>query len=549
MTRPDMSPPELEPTPPDSTIAAEPRRSFFSLVARFTPVTIVFLIALLFTFTRAISERIFSDEQLFLGGAGLMARGEGLIYRDFFYNHMPTHALVLATLFKLTKHWTLAARTLDAACGAALVALLFEAGRRLFVAAPTLWRTLLSASVAAVFLFNPVTADAVGKAWNHDLAALSCVAGFVVLAAGLKRERATMWVITSGVLAAIAVTSRLTFAPPLLAFVLFIATAPGRSFVARVKLLTLFSLGALIGAAPALLVFAQAPANAYFENVKFPGLTTRYQGELQRGARDTFFRKLDFIQRVGAKSWALHVFFWLAIASALVAQTFLSVIRRPQAGMPVPQHARPLLWSTIVLVLAATVAAFVPTPMFNQYLYGPLPFAALLIIVAIASARLERFWITRILVIALAIVCVMSAKDQYDDVALLATPSKWSPNLARRDGKRLARLAAPGKVLTFLPGLAMEAGLPIYDGLSIGRYAHRIADYLTPGQRQKMNVPDTATMRKWFEEDRPGAVLLTDPASPLEAKIAHLAIEFGYTPHEFGVEKEKMRIVYLPPRP
>lgn len=503
---------------------------------------IVFLIALLFTFTRAITQKIYSDEQLFLGGAGLMARGNGLIYRDFFYNHMPTHALVLATLFKCTVHWTLAARTFDALCGAGIVALLFETARRSFVAAAGPWRILLGLSVAAIFLFNPVTADATGKAWNHNLAALSCLAGFITLAAGLRRERPSLWVLTSGMFAAIAATSRLTFAPPILAFVVFILIAPERSFAAKLKLLTLFTVGGLIGAAPALLVFAQSPANAYFENVKFPELTTRYQGELQRGARDTLMRKLDFIRRVGARSWALHVIFWVTIvagAMALAAQTFRKRFEK---------LSRSTLFATFLLVLTSASAAFLPTPMYHQYLYGPVPFAVLLIAWTAGSFGLDRFWLARFAFVSLVVVCILSGRDQYAGLATLRTPATWTPNLWHKDAKRLARVAEPGKVLTFMPGLPLEGHLPIYDGLSIGRYATRIADYLTPEQRTKMNVPDAAAMRKWFEEDHPGAVLVVEPTSPIEATIADLAIEYGYTAQPFGGNGHDDWVLYLPPR-
>lgn len=201
------------------------------------------------------------------------------------------------------------------------------------------------------------------------------------------------------------------------------------------------------------------------------------------------------------------------------------------------------MFSIVVLVLAAGVAAFVPTPMYNQYLYGPIPFAALLIAWGIASLGIERFIVARIAIVALAIICIVSARDQYAGVGLIASPTQWSPNVSHKDGKRLARLAAPGRVLTFMPGVALEAGLPIYPELSIGRYAARIADYLTPEQREKMNVPDSAAIRSWFETDHPGAILLVDPDSAQEIAIADIAKSHGYVAQPFGNDW----ILYLPP--
>lgn len=509
---------------------------------RALPALICFSIALVLALTRVVREKIYMDEQLFIGGAGLMARGEGLIHRDFFYNHMPVQALVSTVLFQLTKHWALAARTLDAVCGAALTAVLFEAGRRAFTGAHAVWRIVLAACVAAIFLLNPVTADAIGKAWNHDLAALACVAGFVLLAKGLGVPRPRWWVIAAGACAAISVTTRLTFAPPLIGFPLLVFVAPGYSWRPRMKLLGLFALGGVIAAVPTLVLFALSPANAFFENFRFPAMTQRYHLETTGNPRGSLGAKYQYVWREVALSWPLIVLVWMTIGVSALAF-------RPLRIRSSLVHAR--FACLLVMLLAACAASLVPTPMFHQYLYGPVPFAGLVIAWGLASLRIERRWWAGVGFVALT--CFSVAKGWHDPakeprdyrgVATLLTPSKWTTTQWHRDAKRLARLAGPGKVLTFVPGLALEAGLPIYTELSIGRYATRIADYLTPEQRAAMHVPDLATMRQWFETDPPAAVFLVDPNSSLEASIAQIATEHGYVAQSF----DDTRTVYLPPK-
>ena len=505
------------------------------------PAALCFAGAFTCTFTRAISQRIYSDEQLFLGGAGLMARGEGLVYRDFFYNHMPTHALVLAALCRLTSWWTFAARTLDAACGALIATLIFESARRVASSAPRGWRNAVAVSVVAIFLFNPVTSDAVGKVWNHDFAAVACLGGLLALCAGLSRPTPARWTLAAGVLAAIAATSRLTFAPLLVVFPLLILLAPGGSFVvgraigARVRLLASWSIGLVIGAAPALWICLQSPAVAYFGNVRFNAYSARYHAEDTSKRQLLLSKKFEFVGDALAASPSLSIIFALTLIAFVIA------FWQPRC---VPSSlARVRLVCLTLIVAIASVAAFAPTPMYNQYLYGPMPFAILAIAWSAALIDLaSRRWL-RVAFLVVAATCVGFGATEYRGVWRLATPSSWTPVQAHADAVRLAELVGPGRVLTFAPGLTMEAGLPIYPELAIGRYGIRIGHMLKPKQRTTLHLPDMPTVATWFDRDPPAAVLLVTPWTPQEKELAALAVAHGYRVRPFSTDGR----LYLPP--
>lgn len=499
------------------------------------PAAACFVVAFGLALARVAGGRMRMDEQLFLGGAGLMARGEGLIYRDFFYTHAPTHALLLAGLFRLTEHWATAGRVLDAACGALLATLIFESTRRALQTTPG-WRAILAGCVATIFVLNPVTADAFGKAWNHDIAQFGGALGFMLLASGLARARPTWWAVASGACASVAVTSRLTLAPPLVAFPLLIALAPGFDARSRWRLFGWWMLGGVVAGLPAIWVCLQAPAAAWFENVRFPGFIGRYYVSQYSDGRASFGRNVVYLINNIRRSVPLQILIALSAAAVIALRPHRARRSLAQARMA----------SLVVLVLAATATMFAPTTLYHQYLYGPVPFLALLIGWGLAAHGVaDRAW-ARGAIVTLAVACAWGGRADYVGVSLLATPSAWAPAHYHRDGLQLREMIAgrPGKVLTVMPGLALEAGLPIYSGLGIGRYAARSADDLTPEQRQRMNVPDLPTIEGWFAaQPPPPAVLVSLPMSPLEAAMARAAIANGYVEQPFGDELS----LFLPP--
>lgn len=513
-------PPSPTPNPPPA----------WRVVVDMLPAIAAFALAMLYLMYRVASERIYSDEQIFLGGAGLMARGEGLIYRDFFYTHLPLHALLTAGLFRVTTYWVLAARLLDATCGAALAATLFAVGRRALRGVGMPLELAGAAGLLGIFLFNPLTAYAGGIAWNHNLSTLACVLSLIVLAAGVDRANVGRWAFASGVLAGIAATTRLTYAPVVALLPMFLLFAP------RIKwprAIALWLAGGMLAAMPSIVICLQAPAAAYFENVRYPGLTARFTGENALNSRLDLVGKAEYVLRFLRRFRSVQLLTLLSIAAGVIA------LRR--------RRSSPRVIAAIALSIACLVTAFVPTPMYQQYLYAPVPFAVLAIVWAIATLDVRARQVAAGLLLIASLVCFATARKHYDRLAPLASPSTWPPMRWHATGQSLAARVGKGKILTLMPGLPLEAGLPIYRQLSIGRYAARSADYLTPQQRADFQVPDAVAMHRWFVDDPPAAVLLPDPlTSALEESIASLAKEHGYVAEPFAPHDTAWTL-YLPP--
>src|SRR5438477_528918 len=67
--------------------------------------------------------------------------------------------------------------------------------------------------VALTLLCNPVFIFTSGRAWNHDLPTLAMLLAFVAAVRGIRRDRAG-WQFAAGLLAGIAIGTRLTFVLP-----------------------------------------------------------------------------------------------------------------------------------------------------------------------------------------------------------------------------------------------------------------------------------------------------------------------------------------------
>ena len=493
--------------------------------------------ALALAVSRALYQPEFSDEQIFVGGAGMVARGQGVVYRDFFYTHMPAQLLLLAAIFRATDQWLLAARLLDACCGAALATLIFEATRRAARNYASTVRVALAAAVAGMFLFNPLTADAVGKAWNHDLAALACVAGYLVLVRGLSVASASpaRWAFASGALAAIGATTRLTFLPPMIGFVLLILIAPGRDVRQRFRLLGGWSLGALLAAAPTLYLILQAPFSAHFGSFRYPHYAAMYHARATVPSRLLLASKFTYAWNTIKPSLSLLILLASTIAAVAIGCRPRRATLRQAAFV-----------GLLAMLAAASVSAFMPTPMFRQYLYGPLPFAALAIGWAAPLARIgSRRWPAMLVFFVAAAIAIVASVKRYDSVAAYrASPASWTPMQTHADAARLVAFTHPGaRALTLAPATALEGGLTIYPKLSMGRYGLRVGELLSPSTRARVKLPTYQEIDGWFVSDPPDVVLLVEPQTPDEQKLIEIARKHGYWRRYFG----KNKIVYLPP--
>jgi hypothetical protein len=91
-------------------------------------------------------------------------------------------------------------------------------------------------------------------------------------------------------------------------------------------------------------------------------------------------------------------------------------------------------------------------------------------------------------------------------------PDQWTSTLVRRDALRIRnqiRLEDRNlPVATLRPVYPIEAGLGIYPELAGGLFVYRVADWLTPEQREHYHTTSPHVVERLLNERPPGAILV-----------------------------------------
>ncbi len=477
-------------------------------------------VALLLTFTLSIRRKVITDEDPFVASAALLLRTGALPYRDYLYYHMPTLVFVYAGLFALTGHLLLAARAFNAACGAAAVTAVYWVARRWL--APLGRRGRWAAlGVGLLYLFDPGYTYTSGQAWNHDFPTLCCLLALLCLMRGIGRPAAGRWALACGVGVGLAVTSRLTYAvvPP--AFVAFVALYPGLTAKRRLWLLAWLAAGVLLAAAPTAWVWSQSPANAWFGNFDYPALSTRYH------LTHDYHHKKSFTVGARAVYVIVHVFArpGYAIGLAIFGVALAAGLR----GRAPWRDARACELAAIALLAGLMGASsFAPSPMFEQYLYGPVPFVILGIArgLSMAPHLLDRPGLRRAFA-ACVILTVAAGAVGYRGVAMLPHYRRWVPVWVHDTGVRVAALTGGRRVLTLELIYPLEGKLPVFESLVASRFVIRAAPYLSPGELQRRKMIDRRGVLDLYRANPQLPVLTSSVYADIEDALARLARERG----------------------
>lgn len=500
-------------------------------------------IALLLTFTLSIRRGPIPDENPFIAAPALLLRTGALPYRDYLYYHTPTLVFVYAGLFALTDHLLLAARTFNAACAAAAVTAVYCVSLRWL--APLgrrgRWAPL---GIALLYLFNPAYTYTAGQAWNHDFPTLACLLGLLALMRGIDRPATGRWATLAGVGVGLAITSRLTYAvvPP--AFIALICLRPGLTRRGRVRLLALLALGATLAALPSIWVFAQSPANAWFGNFDYPALSTRYHAAFDpHHGRSVLLRyRLLYV--------LVHVFG--RPGNAIGLGLFAFVTLRALWGRDVrTDPRRSELFALALLAILLGMTAFAPSPMYQQYMYAPVPFVLLGVArgLSIAPDLLARAAFRRTLTAAV-IVTVGFGAAGYRGLTLLPHVHDWQPVKVHDQGMRIAALTAGRRVLTLDPIYPLEGRLPIFPRFAASRFVVRAADYVAPDLRRRLRMIDGPGVLDLYRADPRLPLLTTGVYPPAEAALTVEAQRRGRRPVPlWDLKGWRKGTLWLPPGP
>jgi len=458
-------------------------------------------------FVLAMNARFNHDEGQFIA-AGRLFRGGLCLYRDFPSFHMPCLAMIYAGIFHFTDHLFLAARAFSTLCGWLTIVLIVRLAWKAFDGHREDQRMLLACGAGGVLLFNPVFTYAFPLAWNAALPALLAVAAVATHCRG-ARDRAPGWFFASGLLIAVAMGTRLTYAPLGLPFLVMAWWLPGAAAGQRMRCLVSAGFGLALGLLPVVWAAGLAPDQFLFDNL---GYNSRINSAFRLGTQN-----LDFPIRDKA-------FFFLKTmihpgTLALVAGfVWFAVLRRS------PAYPRLLVLAIFPFALAG---ALVPTPSYTQYYYLPVVLSVLGIVFGFAERPVgskASLWTAA----AILVIVTCSGAHAYRHVFFPGKPSNWVTMVPHTTGSALRAQLPKGRVLTLAPLVPLEAGLEIYPEFATGSFGWRTASFLTTDERRRNGFVSESDLPALLAAQPPDGILVNYYDESLEAPLLAFAQKNGY---------------------
>lgn len=472
-------------------------------------VAAVFALVPVALFARAMMAGLNHDEQQFIAAGWLHAHLQLLPYRDFPYFHMPLFVLADGWIFAHCSRLLLAARAASVFWAWLGLVAVFGIGLALFRSQPPARRLVLALAPAALLFVNPVFTYTYFRAWNHSLPTL-----LTILAIGCQCRGAAAgtcrWFVASGVFLALAIGTRLSFAPLGLPFLLMAWRSPGRGHRAAVA----FCGGLFLGFLPSAAVIVRAPAAFLFDNFVYNGaINAAYRGE---GARFRAAAEAKMLFLLGtllkpANLWLAAAFVFLHWRGAGRERTYFSRL-------------------VLAVLPFAWLGAISATPCFLQYYYPVVTLAALGILAGLAESQwdIRKFRIgVRLTAGALAVGTVTALID-YRGIFEFADLRRWVPIQAHAVGDAMRSVSSAGPVLTLAPLFPLEAGLKIYPAFATGPFAWRTARFLTAAQRARYGFVGEEELGSLLAAQPPASILTGVEKKKLEDPLVAYAGQHHY---------------------
>ena len=455
-------------------------------------------IALPFVFTLGMTQGLNHDEHQHIAAGALVAR-EGLLpYRDFPHFHTPYLAFIYAALFQATDHLLLAARLFTTACVAASVGLVGAATAYAFRAHS---RPIARGAIAGAMLLalsSWVFTKTAGHAWNHEPPLFFALAAFFVHLAGIQRAHGG-WLFASGILLAVAIGIRLTYAPLIapfgLATLLLIDVGLGR----RLALAAWFSAGVLVALSGIAWLAMLAPEAAWFGNFEFAKVNVTYRFATGEPRTMTIAKKTRYLFKSIVRPD-------LGLVLAFLGPLVTALTYRRTSRQPLPLELLFLLWCLPFLLLGS----FAPSPVFEQYFYPFVFFFVTGAAYALAMLPAESLLFRGAASLAAAGALLSAGRGAvgYHQLPELFKPSHWTPLELHDEAARLRVVPEAGRILTLGPIEVLEAGRRIYPEFVTGPFAWRVAPYVEPAKAARLRITTPATLDELLAADPPAALLL-----------------------------------------
>ena len=156
----------------------------------------------------------------------------------------------------------------------------------------------------------------------------------------------------------------------------------------------------------------------------------------------------------------------------------------------------------------------------------------------------KHFKVAMSLIAAGALVAVLSYPFVLYRIPFALVPEKWVPIEHHKMSQEIAsKTKEPKQILTLAPLLALEGGGKIYTELSAGAIIYRIADYLTPRERQITHTAGPKNLPALIQITPPSAVILNVEMQRLEELIKEVVVQPNWKKEVY----ENGPIVYYSP--
>ncbi|HKP51063.1 MAG TPA: glycosyltransferase family 39 protein [Chloroflexia bacterium] len=477
----------------------------------------VFLCAIgLLLFSANMQRGLSHDEHMYVAGGELLARGLGLPYRDFPYLQMPNLVFIYAALFGVSDYLLLSARLLSTLAALGSLTLVFVLVSNLLRGSSYLVRFLLAAGSVSLIINNPIFNYTSGQAWNHDLPVFFCLGALALLRRGALEGGQGKWVIVSGLLAGLAVGTRLLFLLVVPAFIIFISILPpGPSMRGRSRPVGLFGAGVGLGLLPSLVMFALAPGQFLYGNFVY------HQANGEFWEKIGYMRAMDLAGKLG--------YLWEVVLQPANLVLALGLLTLGIAAILMKAFTAFAAWREFYLALTLTIAlsvgAFVPDPSWYQYYFAPLPFLVLSIVYCAAALYRVKVW--PLALFALMVLLSFIYRSPFFPLENLLAPDRWATVRAHKMGEEIRKYVGDERVLTFAPIYPLEGGARIYSDFAAGPFTWRSITLLSEGKRAASGLMSPVELNELLDREPPKAILVGFEPD-LEVPWIEYAQERGY---------------------
>lgn len=464
-----------------------------------------------FILCNSMTKDVGRDEQMYCTAGVLLAKGQ-MIYRDFSYpSQLPCHPLLLAALYRIlgTTHYLLVGRLVSVVCDIVTVIGILCIYRTIF---PGHRRqgSLFGLAAVTLYVFNPIVDYATGYAWNHDVVIACVVLSLWVLIATDFQARSRFWrMAVIGGLLTIATFMRITTSLAELLFLGAVLWIAGGTVRNRIATALPFVAAAIATALGPLWIIAQAPQAFRLNLVRIPTLYGQWLHEMKM----TFDKLALTVISLGTPGYLVL----LALVGYLLWMSW-----RHSSSLEAVEKRKAVLAALLPLVFF--VVAYIPPTMWQQYLAVPVPFIVAAFAYPLAAlcrgaGKPEgrgRYKLAGGLVGVGAIVVVFANPVVLSRSLAVLVPENWTPvQLHRMSREIAARISEPRLVLTLGPLYAVEGGGDIYPELAAGSIIYRIADRLSPEERELTHTVGPKTLPGLVATHPPAAVIAGVERSPI----------------------------------